>query len=119
MQLSNVADVIREFTEADNIIRKVFPKVDPFLVVSLIFDRNENKKYIYTLEVILKQGQDTNVIRQDVINKTGMAPSFYLRGTKMIVNHTLDLDFLKWINDLEYIISIKGSKFSAGGSSDF
>ncbi|HJR84927.1 MAG TPA: hypothetical protein VJ772_06110 [Nitrososphaeraceae archaeon] len=49
--------------------------------------------------IILKQGQDTNVIPQDVINKTGMAPSFYLRGTKMIVNHTLDLDFLKWIND--------------------
>jgi len=29
------------------------------------------------------------------------------------------LDFLKWINDLEYILSIKGSRFSAGGSSDF
>jgi hypothetical protein len=48
-----------------------------------------------------------------------MAPSFYLRGTKMIVNHTLDLDFLKWINDQEGIERIKGSKFSAGGSSDF
>jgi hypothetical protein len=48
-----------------------------------------------------------------------MAPSFDLSGTKMIVSHTLDLDFMKWINDLEYIISIKGSKFSAGGSSDF
>lgn len=30
----------------------------------------------------------------------------------MIVSHTLDLDFVKWINALEYIISIKGTKFS-------
>ena len=67
----------------------------------------------------MKPGLDTKTIRDDVINKTGMAPSFYLTGTKMIVSHTLDLDFLKWINDLDYIISIKGSKFSAGGSSDF
>ena len=67
----------------------------------------------------MKPGLDTKAIRDEVINKTGMAPSFYLSGTKMIVSHTLDLDFLKWINDLDYIISIKGSKFSAGGSSDF
>jgi len=67
----------------------------------------------------MKPGMDTKAIRDRVINKTGMAPSFYLTGTKMIVSHTLDLDFLKWINDLEYILSIKGSRFSAGGSSDF
>lgn len=119
MQLSNVTDVVREFTEADTAIRKVFPKVDPFLVVSLIFDKSANKKHIYTIEIIMKPGLDTNAIRTEVVNKTGMAPGFYLDGTKMIVNHILDLDFLKWINDQEGIVSIKGSKFSAGGSSDF
>ena len=117
--MSNVDDVIREFTEADNAIRTIFPKVDPFLVVSLIFDKNANKKHIYTLEIIMKPDQDKEAIRQDIINRTGMTPSFYLRGTKMIVSHTLDLEFLKWINDQDGIISIKGSKFSAGGSSDF
>ena len=118
-EMSNVDDVIREFTEADNAIRTFFPKVDPFLVVSLIFDKNANKKHIYTLEIIMKPDQDKEAIREDIINRTGMTPSFYLRGTKMIVSHTLDLEFLKWINDQDGIISIKGSKFSAGGSSDF
>lgn len=46
----------------------------------------------------MKPGLDTNAIRNEVVNKTGMTPGFYLEGTKMIVNHTLDLDFLKWIN---------------------
>ena len=62
----------------------------------------------------MKSGLDTEAIRKDVVNKTGMAPAFYLHGTKMIVSHAVDLDFLKRINDREGIISIKGSKFSAG-----
>ena len=117
--MSGVEDVVKKFNILDERLRHVYSKIDPLLVVSLIFDRNSNKKYIYTVEAIMKPGLDTKTIRDDVINKTGMAPSFYLSGTKMIVSHTLDLDFLKWINDLDYIISVKGSKFSAGGSSDF
>lgn len=117
--MNDTEDVRNKFNKLNETLKRMYSKVDPLLVVSLIFDRNANKKNIYTLEVILKPGQDTVVIRQNVINKTGMAPSFYLRGTKMIVNHTLDLDLLKWMNDQDGIESIKGSKFSAGGSSDF
>jgi hypothetical protein len=117
--LGEVEDVVNKFNDLDNMLKRVFSKVDPLLVVSLIFDRSANGKSIYTLETILKEGLDTEAIRNNVINKTGMAPAFYLRGTKMIVSHPLDLEFLKWINDQEGIVSIKGGKFSAGGSSDF
>lgn len=117
--MSSVQDVIKEFTEAENAIKAAFPKIDPLLVVSLIFDRRASKKDIYTLDVILKSGQDTQRIRQDVMNRTGMTPGFYLDGTKMIVTHALDLEFLKWINDQEGIVSVKGSKYGAGGSTDF
>lgn len=117
--MTSVQDVIKEFAEADYAIRAVFPKVDPLLAVPLIFDRKANKKDIYTVEVRLKSGQDTQRLRQDVLNNTGMAPGFYLNGTKMIVSHELDLEFLKWINDQEGIVSVKGSKYSAGGSTDF
>jgi hypothetical protein len=117
--MSEVEDVVNKFNILDSAFKKVYSKVDPLLVVSLIFDRFANEKHIYTLEVILKPGQDIEAIREEVISKTGMAPSFYLHGTKLIVSHTVDLDLLKWINDRGDIISIKGSKFSAGGSSDF
>ena len=62
--MSNVVDVIREFTEADNAIRTVFPKVDPILVVRLIFDQKAKRENIYTLEVILKPDQNTQEIRE-------------------------------------------------------
>jgi hypothetical protein len=64
------------------VLKNVFSKVDPLLIVSLIFDRNANETHIYTLEVIVKPGQDTKAIRQKVVDRTGMAPSLYLSGTK-------------------------------------
>jgi hypothetical protein len=117
--MSEVEDVVKKFNILDDVLKKVFSKVDPLLVVSLIFDRKANEKHIYTIEAILKPGENMKALREEVIENTGMAPSFYLSGTKMIVSHTLDLELLKWINDREDVISIKGSKFSAGGSSDF
>jgi hypothetical protein len=69
--------------------------------------------------MILKPDQDTEQIRERVISVTGMAPGFYLKGTKMIVSHSIDLNLLKRINDLDFVIRIKGSPYSAGGSSDF
>ena len=118
-EVNGVREVVKEFTEADNAIKKVFSKVDPILVVRLIFDEKANKENIYTLEIILKPDQDTEQIRDRVISVTGMTPGFYLKGTKMVVSHNLDLNLLKRINDLDFVISIKGSPYSAGGSSDF
>ncbi|HJU79470.1 MAG TPA: hypothetical protein VJ599_07910 [Nitrososphaeraceae archaeon] len=118
-EVSDVREVVKEFTEADNAIKRVFPKVDPLLVIRLIFDEKASKENIYTVEIILKPDQDTEQIRERVISVTGMAPGFYLKGTKMVVSHSLGLDLLKRINDLDFVISIKGSPYSAGGSSDF
>ncbi|MFN2434534.1 MAG: hypothetical protein ABR515_04075 [Nitrososphaeraceae archaeon] len=118
-EANSVKEVVKEFTEADNAIRTVFSKVDPILVVRLIFDEKAKKENIYTLEINLKPEQDTKQIRERVISVTGMAPGFYLKGTKMVVSHNLDLNLLKRINDLDFVVSIKGSLYSAGGSSDF
>lgn len=118
-EANSVKEVVKEFTQADNAIKSVFSKVDPILVVRLIFDEKAKKDNIYTLEIMLKPEQDTQLIRERVISVTGMAPGFYLKGTKMVVSHSLDLDLLKRINDLDFVVSIKGSPYSAGGSSDF
>jgi hypothetical protein len=118
-EANSVKEVVKEFTEADNAIKTVFSKVDPLLVVRLIFDEKAKKENIYTLEIILKPEQDTQQIRERVISVTGMAPGFYLKGMKMVVSHSLDLNLLKRINDLDFVVSIKGSPYSAGGSSDF
>ena len=40
-------------------------------------------------------------------------------GTKVIVTHKLNLELLKRINDIDYVVSIKAAPYSAGASSDF
>jgi len=74
-------DIILNSYTLDSASKNVFSKVDPLLIVSLIFDRNANENHIYTLEVILKPGHDTKAIRQEVVDKTGIIPSLYLSGT--------------------------------------
>jgi hypothetical protein len=117
--MTEIQDVVREFTESYNAIRTVYSKADPLLVIRLIFDHKDNKNSIYTLEINLKPGQDLEEIRNRVVQVTGMVPSFYLHGTQMIVSHHLNLEMLKRINDLDSVVNIKGSPYSAGGSSDF
>jgi hypothetical protein len=36
----------------------------------------------------------------------------------MVVTHNLNLNLLKRIKDLDFVVSIKGIPYSAGGSSD-
>ncbi len=108
-----------KFNTLDNALKTVFPKVDPRMVVGLIIREKTEKRPIYTLETVIKPGQKIDSIRNDILNVTGMAPGFYLQNTKIIVTHALDLELLKRINDLDYVVSIKGSPYGAGGSSDF
>lgn len=111
--------MIREFYKFDDTMKTVYQKVSPLLVVGLILHGKSQQKPIYTLELIIKPGQDTNEIRERIMQVTGMTPGFYLHNTKIIVAHSLDLELLKHINDLEYVLEIKGSPYSAGGSTDF
>lgn len=117
--MSEIQDVIDKFSAADSAVKAVYQKVDVPLVVNLFLDKLANKKRIYTMEIIINRGEDTDEIRKRVIAATGMAPAFYLEGTKMIVSHPIDLEFLKRINDLDFVVRIKGSPYSASGSTDF
>jgi hypothetical protein len=119
MALMTIEDVIREFNEADKAIKSVYPKVDPVLVVGLIFDHNAGKERLYTLEIRIKEDQNLEEIRDHIVRETGMAPGFYLGGTKIVVTQKLNLQVLKIINDFDEVLEIKGSPYGAGGSSDF
>jgi hypothetical protein len=50
--MKEVEDVVNKFNILDSALKQEFSKVDPLLVVALIFDRRANEKHIYTLETI-------------------------------------------------------------------
>jgi hypothetical protein len=115
----NISDVILRFDSLDQTLKSVFPKVDPGTVVNLILREKNDNNPLYTLQVTLKPGQDTEAIRDLIMRETGMARGFYLHGTEVVVTHKLNLDLLKRINDIDYVVTIKASPYSAGAATDF
>lgn len=75
----------------------------------IILRQRKEKNPIYTLEVFVKPGQDTNEIRNRIVRETGMVPVFYDEGTHIVVAHRVNFDMLKMINDLEFVDRIRGT----------
>ncbi len=90
---------------------KYLPKVDRRLVIDLFLRlrENSNDKPMYTLETFTEEGTNNEEIRNDVIQKTGMAPQFFDKGTHIVVHHKLDYDLLKYINDHPKVLEIRGT----------
>jgi hypothetical protein len=118
MSLST-SDIISRFDSLEEALKSVFPKVDPRSVIGLILQEKKQKNPLYTLETVIKPGQNTDDIKEVILRVTGMVPGFYLSGTKIVVTHKLTLELLKRINDLDYVVSLKAAPYSAAGSSDF
>jgi hypothetical protein len=62
----------------------------------------------YMVEVFTKPGTDSEAMRNMIIEKTGMVPAIYDKGTHYVTNHRLTLEMLKEISDLEYIVEVTG-----------
>ena len=90
---------------------KYLPKVDRRLVIDLFLRlrENPNDKPMYTIETFTEEGTNHEEIRNDVIQKTGMAPQFFDKGTHIVVHHKLDYDLLKYINDHTKVVEIRGT----------
>lgn len=97
---------------------KYLPKVDRRLVIDLFLRmrENPNDKPMYTLETFAEEGTNNEEIRNDVIQKTGMAPQFFDKGTHIVVHHKLDYDLLKYINDHPKVVEIRGTHMGSMAS---
>lgn len=102
-------EVLSRFGELEEAIKTHYGKVDPRLLVDMIFrQRGSKKDPIYTLEVFIKPNQNTDQIREMIIQRTGMVPAFYDSGTHIVVAHKVSFELLKEINDIDWVESIRG-----------
>jgi hypothetical protein len=109
--LSGKEEIISAMEQFEKLHEKYLPKVDRRLVIDLFLRmrENPNDKPMYTLETFSEEGINNEEIRNDVIQKTGMAPQFFDKGTHMVVHHKLDYDLLKYINDHPKVVEIRGT----------
>ena len=114
--MSQVNEILQKFDELETSMKTHLGKVDPVLIVDLLLrqKKEKNKDPIYTLEVFIKPNQNTEEIRNRIINETGMVPAFYDRGTHIVVAHKINFDMLKMVNDIEFVERIRGT-YAGGG----
>ena len=80
MSLST-SDIISRFDSLEEGLKSVFPKVDPRSVIGLILQEKKEKNPLYTLETVIKPGQNTDAIKEVIVRVIGMVPGFYLSVT--------------------------------------
>ncbi|MDP8887362.1 MAG: hypothetical protein M3M91_06170 [Thermoproteota archaeon] len=109
--MSGKEEIISAMEQFEKLHEKYLPKVDRRLVIDLFLRlrENSNDKPMYTLETFTEEGTNNEEIRNDVIQKTGMAPQFFDKGTHIVVHHKLDYDLLKYINDHPKVLEIRGT----------
>jgi hypothetical protein len=109
--LSGKEEITSAMEQFEKMHEKYLPKVDRRLVIDLFLRlrENPNDKPMYTIETFTEEGTNNEEIRNDVIQKTGMAPQFFDKGTHIVVHHKLDYDLLKYINDHPKVIEIRGT----------
>ena len=88
---------------------ELFPKVDPALVFDLVTRLQqdpENPKPMYTVEVFTKDGKDPQKSRDHILQTTGTVPAIYDKGTHIVSHHRLNLEILKKLNDIDYVLEV-------------
>jgi hypothetical protein len=111
---SAVSEVLQRFDELENAMSTNLGKIDPPLIVDMILRQKKQKDPLYTLEVFIKPKQNTEEIKNRIINETGMVPAFYDRGTHIVVAHRVNFNMLKMINDIDFVERIRGT-YARGG----
>ena len=92
------------------------PKVDPYLVYDCCYDSKKSSAYVYDSRGIYKKGIDSEEAKMYIIQKTGMVPSVYDKGTHYVTNQKLTLEILKEISDCEDVLEVAGEYSGSCGS---
>jgi hypothetical protein len=99
--------------------RRIFYKVDPALVFDLVARLQQDPKNpgpLYTVEVFTKNGTDPEKSKDHILKTTGTVSSIYDKGTHYVSHHPLNLDILKKLNDIDYVLEVMGDHTGSGAS---
>jgi hypothetical protein len=99
--------------------RRIYYKVDPALVFDLVTRLQQdpqNPKPMYTVEVFTKEGTDPQKSRDHILQTTGSVPAIFDKGTHYVSHHRLNLEILKKLNDIDYVLEVMGDYTGSGAS---
>jgi hypothetical protein len=104
-------DIQIKYNEFRKSCKTILPKIDPKLIQDFLFRQQDvsDIKPKYSLELITREGLDTQKMKDLIWNKFGKLPVIDYNGTYYRIEHTLTLEMLKRLCDYDFIVGIKGS----------
>lgn len=101
-------EIKAKYLQLEAAVEKHFPKVDSKLVRELLTynTSGSDASRLFSVEVLAKEGTNSEKARNYFISKTGKAPAAYEHGTHYLVNVKLNFELLKDIQsypEVEYI----------------
>ena len=103
-------DIKERYKNLHEAYKKYFPKVDSKLIQDLLlhsisFDKN---KRLYSIQVLAKEGTDSEKARNFFWEKTGKVPQAYEKGTHYLVNIKVTFDLLLEMQSYDEVEKILG-----------
>jgi len=107
---SKIKEIKAVYKGLQTLYSTYIPKGDPSLIDDLLMHEQQNPKVepFYMVEVFTKPGTDSETMRYEIIEKTGMVPAIYDKGTHYVTNQRLTLEKVKEISDSQDVIEVTG-----------
>lgn len=113
----NIKDRFREFEDA---MTSCLPKVDKKLIIELLGDLKEDEYPGYNLQIKLREGFNETSFRESILKDMGVVPAFHQDekyGGHAAVEHRVNFKTLTYLNNMNDISYIRGSRAGGGRAS--
>ena len=110
----------KKFAEFEEDITTCLPKVEAKLIMDLLHTLKEDDYPGYTLQVFLKEGTDTDSLREAIIKDFGVVPSFHKDeqyGEHAAIEHRVNFETLRYLSNFDEVTEIGGSRAGGGRAS--
>ncbi len=114
--MSGIEEITIKYDEFINTIKTLLPKVNRRLLLELLPILKEEEAPGYTLQIHVKDNTDKDELKNIVLKEWEVVPAFY-EHNHAVVEHRINLQLLKQLNDLDSVESISGSQSGGGRAS--
>ena len=115
--MSGIEDIATKYDDFIDTIKTQLPKVNKSLIFELMPILKEEKESPgYTLQIHVKDNANKDELKNVILKEWGVVPAFY-EHNHAVVEHRVNLQLLKQLNDLDSVDTISGSRSGGGRAS--
>lgn len=115
--MSGIEDIATKYDDFINTIKTQLPKVNKSLIFELMpLLKEEKESPGYNLQIHVRDNANRDELKNVILKEWGVVPAFYDHN-HAVVEHRINLQLLKQLNDLDSVDSISGSRSGGGRAS--